>query len=87
MASRNGTSRIERCLPKSLRMRFFSVNEYVVIVYASGIVGTAGVPGKLLIARKAARRKIVSWKPLVLPAPARLSESASNYQLGFLMEW
>src|SRR5690606_209128 len=31
MASRNGTSRIERCLPKSLRMRFFSVNEYVVM--------------------------------------------------------
>jgi len=28
MASRNGTSRIERLLPKSLRMRFFSVNEY-----------------------------------------------------------
>src|SRR5690606_5187752 len=31
MASRNGTSRMERCLPKSLRMRFFSVNEYVVM--------------------------------------------------------
>src|SRR5690606_2581303 len=32
MASRNGTSRIERRLPKSLRMRFFSVNEYDVVM-------------------------------------------------------
>src|SRR5690606_36234803 len=32
MASRNGTSRIERRLPKSLRMRFFSVNDYAVVM-------------------------------------------------------
>src|SRR5690606_20003711 len=67
MASRNGTSRIERRLPKSLRMRFFSVNEYDVVMGSYRLWHLwAARP------RPGGNQGTASWKSLVLPAPARL---------------
>src|SRR5690348_504130 len=66
MVSRFGTPSTGGRLPKSLRMRFFSVKEYVVMNATASFVGIgphAGPEGNVV--------ELSPQKSLVLPAPAR----------------